>query len=126
MAGIFELIDPKLLGQPTAPVEQEGQFSRGMRSGALGLGAGFSNAAGAIGGSLGFPEFSKGAYATADDLGQQAAAAAPRITSSATSARRAGRAASATPVTSSPARWAALSRARRWASVQGWPRPWSG
>jgi hypothetical protein len=52
-----------------------------MRSGALGLGAGFSSAAGAIADSLGAPEFSQRAYATADDLSQQAAAAAPRVTS---------------------------------------------
>lgn len=60
---------------------QEGQFSRGIRSGTLGLGADISNAAGAIGNSLGFDQFGQQAYATADDLKQQAQAAAPRVTS---------------------------------------------
>ena len=72
--GVDHFKDVPLANQP-------GEFSKGIRSGALNLGASVANAAGAIGNQMGYDQFGRSAYATADDLSQQAQASAPRITS---------------------------------------------
>lgn len=78
MAGILDLIDPRLLTSEDAP-SAEGEFSKGMRSGTLGMRSQASNFAGAIGEKLGYQDFAQSQYADADALGMRAAAAAPRV-----------------------------------------------
>lgn len=60
---------------------QEGEFSKGIRSGALGMGAGVNNFLGGVGGAVGANDFATGRYAAADQYAQEAAAAAPRVNS---------------------------------------------
>lgn len=79
MAGILDLIDPKLLASEAPQLSAEGEFSKGMRSGTLGMRSQASNFLGAAGNALGFEDFAKGQYADADALGMRAQAAAPRV-----------------------------------------------
>lgn len=78
---LLDLIDPNLLTAKREPAVPEGEFSKGLRSGTLGLRSGFNNAVGAIEQAAGFDDFARGRFESADELAARAAEAAPRVTS---------------------------------------------
>lgn len=63
------------------PLPQDGEFTKGMRSGGNAALASLNNLAGAVGQKVGAPDFAAGRFSTADQYSADAAAAAPRVTS---------------------------------------------
>ena len=60
------------------PLPEDGEFTKGMRSGGNAAMASLNNLAGAVGQKVGAPDFAAGRFQTADQYTQDAAAAAPR------------------------------------------------
>ncbi len=80
MSSVLDLIDPNVLAAGNAPLPEESQFSRGLRSTSLGMGSQLNTLAGEIGTRVGANDFARGRFSAAEDLSARAAEAAPRIT----------------------------------------------